>query len=502
MEQYRNLAFFSRRDSGMCVRLRGKVLVELIYIGDRSSVWTKAEKDSFGKKFREAMEYILEQAQKSGVELTIFFFSDEYTYDGVVDQNKSSDVFSSYIRQRGMSETTYCATRKADYDADEVAVILVMEKQFRAYAKTTRDTEFSVISGAGSMRTICHELLHCFGAVDLYFPYYVRAAALRHFKGSIMCTNRAMQIDPLTRYLIGWTDRLDDKTAKFLEETGDYTRGRYCEALDLEWTRGHEDDIAKEVTVYNSVSQLESRAGRYDIWAQFLLGCCYREGVLKEKNLTKAEEYFRSCGRTGLPIGSFAQLELMLLRGKLTKSEKQQILDIFEYCGRENIWQESLRLLCMYEGIVFEKEERETARRISNEYNNLGQRVPADLAGRALPMYRAADRASSKLPQLNRVVKGIIQRYEQAMRCGDPALQVLMGRLLLQGKYVREDVRKAMELYSKAADNGSYGACMELVRCYREGDGMPRDMAQEQYWRNRADQCAPDTFSLLLEQLH
>ena len=74
--------------------------------------------------------------------------------------------------------------------------------------------------------TIAHEMLHPFGADDLYFPYDTDTAraelAKEYFPDDIM-----LRVDPLlstltigayTAYKVGWTDSLDPKYEVFLAE--------------------------------------------------------------------------------------------------------------------------------------------------------------------------------------------------------------------------------------------------------------------------------------------
>ena len=67
-----------------------------------------------------------------------------------------------------------------------------------------------------------HEMLHLFGADDLYDPYvegeklalieeYCPYELMRYIPDDIQETS----LSPLTRFLIGWENRLDDQFAVF-----------------------------------------------------------------------------------------------------------------------------------------------------------------------------------------------------------------------------------------------------------------------------------------------
>ncbi len=501
MRDFHELAFFKKMNQGMCRRLRGKVLIELLHVSDNESNWTQQEKTAFFNKFQEAMGQILLQAHAANVSLSMSSISCDYHFAGIVDEYKALHVFEDYLKQRGMSERDYAASRKAAYAVDEVAVILVLEKDFRAYAVTNGETEYSVLSYKNDIHAICHELLHNFGAVDLYFPYYIFALTMRHFPKTVMCTYEGMEIDPLTQYLIGWKTVMDQKALAFITEAQDYTQERHIQANRLEWARGRESYLMENATPFNTLSELQTAANKSNVWAQFLLGYCYRDGILTEKNPIMAETYFRRSGMSGLTIASFAQLEMMLVRGSLTVKEKQQVLDIFNYCYYENIWQENLKLLCTMKGIVLPRNEKGAADSIIREYKRSGRGTPGNENQRALQLYRIALWHCSGIPSLYRAIKNLLQRYENTVQYGDPSLQVLMGQLMQQGKYVAADPQGAVSLFVRAASNGNYRACLELARCYQEGIGIARDSAQVDRWRGMAERYRQknpwDAFSFL-----
>ena len=47
--------------------------------------------------------------------------------------------------------------------------------------------------------------------------------------------NCGMEIDDLTRFLIGWRNELSDQAINFLEATKDVTEAQVREALEKEW---------------------------------------------------------------------------------------------------------------------------------------------------------------------------------------------------------------------------------------------------------------------------
>ena len=484
----KNLAFFSRRNKGMCGRLRGKVLVELIHVSDRESQWTKREKEEFYKKFREAMEEILRQAMAAGVSLTISSISDDYLYSGVIDEYKISSVFSDYVSRRGMSRESYSATRRAQYGVDEVAVMIVLEKEFRAFAQTEGQVEYSALSYKDDLHAISHELMHNFGAADLYYPYHVYALTMRHLPQSLMCTYEGMEVDALTRYLIGWTESLEPKAQAFLAEAGDYTDERYRQASAIEWARGREHFLMEGATPYADADELMTKALEGDVWAEYLWGICCRDGISVGRNVASAESYLRRSGRAGLTVAVFSHLELMLNRGHLTSKQKQDVADIFGFCYNEHPWLEGLKLFCLWEGIEIPKNEARAVKELLREYERRGNGSPAGEFQRALAFYRIAERLSERIPALHREIRRERERCELSVTRGEPVLQILVGRLLQEGKHVQRDEAGAKALFEIAAGSRSTTACLELARCYREGIGVARNEAKAREWEERSDE--------------
>lgn len=134
-------------------------------------------------------------------------------------------------------------------ECDESPIIFAFNKEFRSCAHMSEGQpnvgrnhpEWSMVSYQQSedervtVHTIVHELLHQFGAPDLYYPKRVTEAAEKCLGESIM--NRGMAIDDLTRVSIGWRDKLTDKAIAFLEATKGVTEAQVIKARREEWKR-------------------------------------------------------------------------------------------------------------------------------------------------------------------------------------------------------------------------------------------------------------------------
>ena len=85
------------------------------------------------------------------------------------------------------------------------------------------------------VHTLVHELLHQFGAIDLYYPDEITVAGEKFLGRSIM--NCGMDIDDLTRVLIGWRTTLTDNAINFLEATKGVTKEQVMDARRKEWEK-------------------------------------------------------------------------------------------------------------------------------------------------------------------------------------------------------------------------------------------------------------------------
>lgn len=117
---------------------------------------------------------------------------------------------------------------KLIYQCNEIAVVFAINRASRAYAlperqNVYRDSEYCVTFRSYELAlqrphiVIAHEILHLFGAADLYTPQNVAALAKIYFPQSIMDDGETM--DEITRYAIGWTDDLSENAVEFLAKT-------------------------------------------------------------------------------------------------------------------------------------------------------------------------------------------------------------------------------------------------------------------------------------------
>lgn len=488
-----NHAFLVHKNRGMSRYLRGKVLVELVFVSDRQSFWTHSEKDDFYSTHKSALNEIQRQAKAAGTSLSFTTLQGEVTYNGTLDPKDFSEFYSTirtqFLRQRKFElYKDYISTRKQSYEVDEVAVVFVLEQRFRAFAQPSQEFEYCAVTSDSNAHVICHELLHLFGAVDLYYPCHIYGLTMKYFPKSIMCTWEGMEVDQLNQYLIGWKTELSPTAKAFVNKVSDYTEERYYAALDLEYHRNREDELLNDAVPFESLRHIyQISQSECNPWAEFLLGLCYRDGLGVEKDLKKAEEYFSRSSRTGLVIAAVAHAQMMIFRGISTQQDSETLKFLLEYNSSDHIKLASLRLACRFKGIGLEKDPALAAYHAQYFYKEWKQYLP--YYKRSARLYRIAERYSAKLPELHREVEKMRTQYEQMLETGDPDVAFLVARETEKKAKNNTQRHDAILLYDQAARGNNYRACQELGRCYREGMGTPKNLEYARQWSAYADYC-------------
>lgn len=226
---YKDHYFTARRDMGGVKKLVGSVDVIVFFVNDSRSSWTVKAKEKYKASQKEAMQYILKCARAKGVSLSI---RNAYV-DVTVPINCTTDNYPTWsktiISKYGSPDIpSYQLKHEAVKHCTEVPILFVFNKPFRSGAiavdwAARMQGELAIISSQADMHTIVHELLHQFGAADLYYPAELDRLVKAMGYSSIM-GSRSMTIDSLTAYLIGWTEEIDASAVQILERTKHFTR--------------------------------------------------------------------------------------------------------------------------------------------------------------------------------------------------------------------------------------------------------------------------------------
>lgn len=222
--------FLGSRNAGASKRLCGNVVIVNFLVNDGAgSEFTAGEQEDFRSLVVAALQKLKRAAGAAGVPLTLRYVN----YPIEIPERaryQSFDWIRSIPRQFGKKSIEELQRYFEEaYGCDEAPVMMIVDRNARSYAYKTgyanrSEEETSVIFSDQRdrpidcrARTYLHELLHQFGASDLYYPALIDGTAKRYFPNSIM--RGGDEVDELTAYLIGWTDTPSAMARRFLEET-------------------------------------------------------------------------------------------------------------------------------------------------------------------------------------------------------------------------------------------------------------------------------------------
>lgn len=256
---FENHFALSAKNKGCTLQCCGKVVLRFFLVDDCESCWNPAATDNFKSVVTEVSDILMRAARREYLYLEVVpaFVRRRLSLGVRATGQDVSWVREFYASARQVMEDQDRFRQEAG--CDESPILFVLNKNFRSSARSASVTasgdrgaeEWSVIgfnntpSGDASFakRTLLHEILHQFGAVDLYYPERVRLAAERQLGQSVMGLGSSLTIDDLTKVLIGWRRTFTERTMRFLSDTASVTAAEIRKGLDEEWGkmwRGHD----------------------------------------------------------------------------------------------------------------------------------------------------------------------------------------------------------------------------------------------------------------------
>nr|MBP3598744.1 hypothetical protein [Eubacterium sp.] len=234
-------------ETGSAGVLEGKSIIVSIFIDDKNSKWTEAAKKKANRKLGVSERYIEKQAKRYGkkVDLVTDIYQNTdlcYVYQtkmNVNDTDKKQDKL--YRKIHKYIDTTLPITElREKYDTDSIGFVLHMNKSGVSstavhYIEDTKyfyecATLFSKFEGVPEgAATYAHEILHLYGARDLYNESlqdgitfsFVKYIAKRH-PNDIMFSTYTMsgkqltyriknEVSRVTAYYLGWKKKILEK---------------------------------------------------------------------------------------------------------------------------------------------------------------------------------------------------------------------------------------------------------------------------------------------------
>ncbi len=227
-EKYKDHYFLKDVGRGGCDTLTGSLLITFVFLDDSVSSWDEASKNEAMTTLKTHLEELKSDAASHGVNLEIKYQFTKSTapgadiYYGMKSYSWDSDAFKA----AGFSDPAGTNNAlEAQYGVDDAPVIFLLNKDGRPYTSSigygNNMTEYCVLTN--TLEQFKHELFHCYGAVDYYFPEEVTDSAEKYFGLSVMQNSFEGTTDSLTAFIIGWEDTLDANAKGFLDDTDHLT---------------------------------------------------------------------------------------------------------------------------------------------------------------------------------------------------------------------------------------------------------------------------------------
>lgn len=231
----------SKRNVGSAAVMSGRIHVYHIFASDLNSTWDTVERDAVLTRMQEAYVFIQRQSRRHHIELS---FSDEIarpvSYQGVLPTGTFANPkwTQQIIKETCNEEDSLSLTEKLkrQTNADNVVICVHVDKPALSYNLAYYA---NVAAEFAAERMVCfsqypdtrptaaatyaHEILHLFGAGDLYFPYDQdedrKQIAKRLFPNDVMFrvdyNLSRLNVGPFTAYRIGWRQSLDPEHRQF-----------------------------------------------------------------------------------------------------------------------------------------------------------------------------------------------------------------------------------------------------------------------------------------------
>lgn len=239
----------SKYDVGSCRQLEGNPYVLFIFLDDDVSSWSEEGVLTYLNTLcKPALDYIEGYADTYGVRLDFRYgYYATYghphkpvKYNGVIETfnegTTSKDILDQAAASLGFSSKEQMHERLMEYTGqDQIAYVVMLNKGGRSYShcyarnysraaeSSGKDyqLEYSVIytgftdtSYDSASDTVCHEMLHLFGAEDYYYPESRQNLARQVYPKDIMLCDMSdlqyFELGEFTAYTIGWLDQAPD----------------------------------------------------------------------------------------------------------------------------------------------------------------------------------------------------------------------------------------------------------------------------------------------------
>lgn len=229
-----------KRNSGSASVLKGKVGICHLFVEDKVSSWPDKDRTAVRARVQEACDFIAIQARRYNASVNFFHdYRDGLRYEPGLPTDMFADPLwtETVMRITGaVSGSDLIEQIKKKHQVEQAMVIIHVNKRGTSYSlayhkdldsryAAERSVCFASYTDGrrGAAATIAHEILHGFGAGELYFPFDPddnrknQAKAL--FPDDVMLRVsydiRNLNVGEFTAYRVGWRERLADELRDF-----------------------------------------------------------------------------------------------------------------------------------------------------------------------------------------------------------------------------------------------------------------------------------------------
>ena len=213
-----SLYFTATKNRGDCKALKGKVLLNFYLVSDGDCVWTDEATEAFRQAAADDIHFMKTDAARFDVDLQ---FTARFIPVTMPEQMIREDCLlfiPKLVEALGYEDKNEISSALcSQFETDSAAILFCFNRDERSFAHSTAKEngfEFCVLYGPRAFR---HELYHLYGARDLYTPDRINSISGRYFPDSVMRVSGSLVVDPLTAFLLGWHDRMDDRVKEFFE---------------------------------------------------------------------------------------------------------------------------------------------------------------------------------------------------------------------------------------------------------------------------------------------
>lgn len=229
---YTNHILTQAMNKGSCGFLKGRTLFCFVYVDHKGMKWSRNKRSSQEKRRISVLQRLEKEARSEGIYLCCLQREFQMTVNAPNSDADTKDWPALLAKQYQFNapEDMY-EVLLANNRAEQAAFVFMTQAKGRSFAVSCGDIEYDVLYGEEAMAegVITHELLHIFGAKDLYYHEKVVSCAEKLFPKSVMISGRTegWVIDDLTRYLIGWHQSPSPTAQAFLDETSSIGSAEY-----------------------------------------------------------------------------------------------------------------------------------------------------------------------------------------------------------------------------------------------------------------------------------